>query len=72
MRTRDSAARRIVGAAGGFIVIVVGVMVALAADAWWEDREADERRVAYLHALQADLSKRLTGAPHNKELLQSA
>lgn len=43
-------------AVGSFVVIVVGVLVALAGDAWWKDREVAARQHAYLMQLQADLA----------------
>jgi hypothetical protein len=34
-----------------FVTVVVGVLVALAAQAWWEGREERQRESAYLHQL---------------------
>lgn len=39
-----------------FLVIVVGVLVALGIDAWWDERADREREAAYLDQLAADLS----------------
>jgi hypothetical protein len=40
---------------GGFFSLVVGVLVALAADAWWQDRDAAARTRVYLEMLRGDL-----------------
>jgi hypothetical protein len=46
-------------AAGHFIVIVVGVMVALFADAWREDRNELRREMSYIADLRSDLASTL-------------
>jgi hypothetical protein len=40
---------------GGFVSLVVGVLLALAADAWWQEREAARRTRVYLEMLRTDL-----------------
>lgn len=50
---RWSAALRWFGAE--FLVVVTGVLVALALGAWWQERDNREREAAYLHQLAADL-----------------
>ena len=41
--------------AGEFVIIVFGVLVALAVDQWWEDRQDKATERQYLARLQADL-----------------
>lgn len=43
------------GALREFAVVVLGVLAALAAQAWWEDRQEQQREAAYLHQLVADI-----------------
>jgi hypothetical protein len=43
--------------AAEFVVIVVGVLVALAADAWWQQRGDGQRRSALLDAIQSDMAR---------------
>lgn len=40
---------------GELVVIVVGVLIALAADSWWQERGDRGREVGYLRALRAEL-----------------
>jgi hypothetical protein len=39
-----------------FLVVVTGVVVALALNAWWQDRQDDKRELIYLRQLSADLA----------------
>jgi hypothetical protein len=43
--------------AAEFLVVVAGVVVALAATSWWDGRQALEREAAYLGQLLADLDQ---------------
>lgn len=38
-------------------VIVAGVLIALSADAWWQDREDRSREIGYLLAIEADMAE---------------
>jgi hypothetical protein len=38
------------------VIVVAGVLIALAADSWWDARDDDQRTDAYLMALEADFS----------------
>ena len=38
-------------------IIVVGVLIALAADAWWQGREEARRELEYLLAVQSDMAE---------------
>lgn len=40
---------------GGFVTLVAGVLLALAADAWWQGHEAQARTRVYLQMLRTDL-----------------
>ena len=51
---------RFLRASGGFGVIVVGVLVALALDSWWQTREDRLRESAYLGAVVAELQSHIT------------
>ncbi len=42
---------------GNLVVIVAGVLIALSAEAWWQDREEKDRELSYLLALQADMAE---------------
>lgn len=42
-------------ALGELVLIVGGVLIALALDSWWQGREDRDREAAYLHQLLADL-----------------
>ncbi len=42
---------------GNLVVIVAGVLIALSAEAWWQDREERDRELSYLLALQADMAE---------------
>lgn len=41
--------------AAEIVVVVAGVLIALALDAWWQDRQAEAQERVYLHQLAADL-----------------
>lgn len=56
---------RLRGSLREFVVIVAGVLVALAAQAWWEGRERRDVEQAYLEQLRSD-------AMENRERLRSA
>jgi hypothetical protein len=43
--------------AAEFFVVVTGILVALALNAWWSGREAEARETVYLRQLVADLSE---------------
>lgn len=40
-------------------VVVLGVLIALAADSWWQNREEASRELAYLEAIRADMIQTL-------------
>ena len=44
------------GVVGDIAIVVVGVMIALAADAWWQGLEDKRREQQYLGALAADVA----------------
>ena len=48
--------------AGDFIVIVIGVLVALGVDSWAQDREDRARELVYLEQLEIDLRQTLSEA----------
>jgi len=44
-------------AAGEAVLILSGVLVALAADAWWEERSERRQEREYLEALSSELAQ---------------
>ncbi len=53
----QTTSKRLLRGLGQLGVIVVGVLVALSADAWWQDREEGVREITYLRALQEELAQ---------------
>lgn len=51
--------RRITKFLGEFVLIVTGVLVSLAGESWWNDREERDRERAYLEQLYQDVEENL-------------
>lgn len=55
---------------GQLLVVVTGILVALALDAWWDARQDRVREQSYLRQLDADLAETLAGVAGYDRFLQ--
>ena len=55
--TSPTRGRQILSHFRDLVIIVVGVLIALAADAWWQGREEARRELEYLLAIQSDMAE---------------